>query len=130
MNFLIPKPNNLPIVTVQSAEPKIIETKQEESEDMPRNARERQYNSPFEVPIPMLPPGKSQEYFREKKKEEDENFRRLLKLGALATGIGLGILIAKKGYDFMWPVIDKTTEKIIEETNEYLESTGRNIRVE
>lgn len=40
----------------------------------------------------------------------------LIKIGALAAGIGLGILICAKGYRYMYPVIEKTIENIVEET--------------
>lgn len=117
-SFDIPKPNRSgPQITVQSAEPSTQQCTEQEPSGSPPRRVERLYNGVdgYNIPDGMTPPGKRREMQYRRKAEEDENFKRLLKLGALATGIGLGVLLAKKGYDYMWPVINKTTGDIVKE---------------
>ena len=47
-----------------------------------------------------------------------EMIDRMHKIGTLAAGIGLGVLICSKGYKYMFPVVEKTVESIVEENIE------------
>lgn len=50
------------------------------------------------------------------KAEQEETTVRVLKIGALAAGVGLGILLCTKGYRYVFPAVDKAIETIVEET--------------
>lgn len=48
--------------------------------------------------------------------QSKEMIDRMLKIGTLAAGIGLGVLICSKGYKYMFPAVEKTVESIVEES--------------
>ena len=54
----------------------------------------------------------------EEAQQNQEMVNRMLKIGTLAAGIGLGILICSKGYKYMFPAVDKAVEAIVEETTQ------------
>ena len=112
-----------PEVVIQEAVPaQTTETKDSTKEE---SKMERLSPIPFDI-IKGLPDGmKSENRLIEEsirhnvtKQQEDiessEQTARLLKLGALAAGIGVGVILCVKGYKYVFPIIEKATEATTE----------------
>ncbi len=111
-----------PEVVIQEAVP--AETT--ETKDSTKEESKMERLSPIPFDIKGLPDGmKSENRLIEEsirhsvtKQQEDiesnEQRARLLKLGALAAGIGVGVILCVKGYKYAFPVIEKATEATTE----------------